>query len=258
MTQNSSIQPRVIGKALQTGMIFLAFLVANTKAGAAFQGVAGEALLVPFVLYDEANGINTTITITIPSKVGTAKIANEYTAPHTTPSNTPLPTNQLVVHWTFFNKDGVHLLDKILNMLPNTTHSLSWATIVKSIPELNGKPGYLLIQTDAGAHGEQADFNMFADASMSFKSGPASIPVMALSDGKDVLGGNPGPGNEVVGLCPNIQISPLSSGIRTGAANGSAPGRTMFTLPWEIKRSKWVNILYLASPRSSWSGMIVI
>ena len=75
------------------GLAVAAAIGFSGQANAIMEGVAGEGLLVPFVLFNSGNHferiaetINTLIEVTIPGSVGKDTIPNYYTAPHTTPT----------------------------------------------------------------------------------------------------------------------------------------------------------------------------
>ena len=229
----STLQTKIFKAALA-----LLFFCMNSAAYAIFQGSAGEALLVPLVLYDANTSTNTTISVTVPSRIGESLIPNEYTAPHTSPSDTNLPDTDVKIHWTFFNQYGVVMQDGYFLTMPNSIYILDWKSIA---PGQKGIPGYMLLQTEAGFHGEVADFNIFADAKFSMGSESTNIPVFPLADGTDAT--------EPVGNCfiegeneactytlfnPTSNpthnfVSPLSSGIKTGG-HANVTGETSFDL----------------------------
>ncbi len=216
-------------------IVTLTLTLSSTQAGAAFQGVAGEALLVPFVVYDPANGINTTVRIKIPAQVGVAMIPNELTAQHTTPSVTPVPppAEGWRIFVTFVDANGLERLDFMRDALPNSVITLDWGSVVDLIyPTLRGRPGYLVIQTESGHQGDQADFNMFGDALMTFSGRVATIPVLPMSDGADSTvtdaSEQPSLENQVINDSSGSldRVSPLASGILTGSGNDIIPGVT--------------------------------
>ncbi len=233
---------QTILKRLQV-VSFLMLTFSSTQTSAIFQGVAGEALLVPFVLYDDTHQINTTVEIIVPSKVGTAMIPNEFTAPHTTPMTTELPrSTPLNVRYAFYDRIGRHRLDAWLPALPDQILSLNWGSIINTFglrDRLNGEPGYLVIQPEAGWAGEQADFALSGDASLSFSSRLANIPVFALSNGADsgVESEQPSLGNEVVTPRPSIRVAPLASGVRTGIVDEDPRTVTSFDLYFGKRRA---------------------
>jgi hypothetical protein len=222
--------------------------------GAGLHSVAGEGLLVPFVLYDPAYAINTVVYITVPAGIWTDSIPNEQTAPHTSPGDISNPlVSPITLHWTFFDLDGKRLQDGKLQSVPNGITTLNWGTIA---PSQIGEPGYLIVQTELGAQGKEADANLFGDAFMSFGYRLADIPVLALADGEDAWpaganqneqGPNPVQGNEIVGRFPPSSMSglpaselhsPFSAGIRVGSADSDQPTITEFDLPFGRRSGK--------------------
>ncbi|UHD14527.1 hypothetical protein [Thiocapsa bogorovii] len=67
--------------------------VVSAPSYAVIAGPVGEALLIPLVAHggDQPLASNTIIQVTIPGTVGFDGIPNNFTAPHTTPTN-PGPT----------------------------------------------------------------------------------------------------------------------------------------------------------------------
>lgn len=271
----------------------LTLTLSSTQAGAAFQGVAGEALLVPFVVYDPANGINTTVRVKIPAQVGVAMVPNELTAQHTTPSLSPVPppAEEWRIVVTFFDANGLPRLDFIRDAVPNSVMTLEWGSLVDNYnPTLRGKPGYLVVQTESGQQGDEADFNMFGDALMTFSGRVATIPVLPMSDGADSAvtdaSEQPSLENQVINdssVAP-VRVSPLASGILTGSGSDSPVGdvkssfdltfgRRRLGLFWGIPQIGQVPYLYsrLWRPRQptllvvwndrhnpSWNGTLVM
>lgn len=216
------------------GILFVTFLLLfSSLAQAAFQGAAGEAVLVPFVMYDSSHGINTTIKITVPVGVYESRIPNEFTAPHTSPSGGDLSTQNTVnLRYIFFNESGEQLYDNYLEIYPDSIAQLNWGAVA---PFLSGTPGYLLLQTKNGFQGLAADYNIFADVTMTVGNRAVNIPTYALADGEDTIGGLPIEGsNEVLKDYPGsplyTSIYPLASGIRTGAIDEPKSKRTHFDL----------------------------
>jgi hypothetical protein len=217
------------GKRLLSFFFLLFF---NTNVHAIYQGSAGEAILIPLVIYDSTLSINTTISITIPDKIGVAQIPNEALAPHTSPADESLDPAAKKIHWIFYDHQGVELQDGYFNLTPNAIYTLDW----KNTGSLhNGKPGYVLLVTDAGYNGNDADFNIFAEAKLAIGLESTNIPVFGMADGLDsgltdqsscLVQGI----NEVCKNTPqpSYSFSPLSSGIQTGAIDET--GDTVFDL----------------------------
>jgi hypothetical protein len=188
--------------ALAAGM-FTALGGYTMSAHALIEGDAGEANLVPFVLWDDAllNGvvgdsdfsINTVIKITVPNTVGSKTIPNSYTACHTTPANTPgapscdpllvapigpdFPafaglnpaggTNR--IHWYFMNQNSVHLANGTFPVSADDVAVIDWGqTARKSGFDFNGTVGYMILVTDVTTKSPfpAANFAFFAEAWM--------------------------------------------------------------------------------------------
>jgi hypothetical protein len=223
------------GRLLSSFFLFFFF---NANLHAIYQGSAGEAILVPLVIYDSTLSINTTISITIPDKIGVAQIPNQALAPHTSPTEESLPPAAKKIHWIFYDHQGLRRQDGYFNLTPNAIYTLDW----KSTGSIqNGRPGFVLLVTDAGYNGDDADFNIFAEAKLSIGLESTSIPVFGMADGLDsgltdqsncLVQGL----NEVCKDTPQPSISsqtsysfsPLSSGILTG--KDGETGETVFDL----------------------------
>jgi len=196
----------------------------SPAAVAVYQGVAGEALLVPLAVVDTTRGVNTVINIKVPARIGPATIPNNHTAPHTSPSNVALPSGQQVtLHWYFLDKKGKLLVDSQVHPLPqqlfrfDLNRTLNGLGVLKI---LNKTPGYLVFTTESGAKGHDADFNMFGEARIYIHKAVGEIPVIAMADGADSPGSGltPTPGNEVVETGQGakvLAVSPLSAGMST-------------------------------------------
>jgi len=218
---------------------------------AIIEGAAGEALLVPFVLFDIPTSINTLVEVTVPSAVGTDTVPNFFTAPNTTPTNSPLvnetPDPDLGdigaytagIHVYFFDAQSNELFNKELPTSPDDFLLINWGDLVARYkPTLAGTPGYMVITNHKGAGkwNDAASFSMFGDAYMVFPLVfgfiDAKIPVLPMSDGADLLAGATPPSvqNNVV-FNPNGSIaaaSPLASGMRTNTSDGVLNDYTLF------------------------------
>ncbi len=220
---------------------------------AAIQGVPGEALLVPFVLYaDGAQGnrsVNTYIALTAPAIIGQDTVFNQYTAPNTTgsgsytmPAGTVTDTGDhnklgLTYHWFFFDATSKHIINQEGILTPNDVDTIDWADTAETLAGntlLDGTPGYMVITTNAPVSATPpgsvaANFVMFGDATMHFNGVTgeyAYIPVMAMADGVDGDFANvPMLGDEVlynaISGVPS-QVSPVVTGIRMN--NGDQDG----------------------------------
>lgn len=176
--------------AIAAGM-FTTLAGASMSANAMIVGDAGEANLVPFVVWDDAilddaadtvTSINTIVKITVPGAVGNKTIPNRFTAIHTTPTNGSFAVPGLNVppftglqsahtakiHWYFLDQKSVHRLDGTIPVTPNDSAVIDWGAVVKASgiqPQLNGTVGYLVLTTETASTGvADADFAFFAEA----------------------------------------------------------------------------------------------
>ncbi|MFA6064096.1 MAG: hypothetical protein WC736_16015 [Gallionella sp.] len=189
---------------------------------------AGEANLVPFVIWDSnpgaANhpgfgpiGINTVVKLTVPSAVGNDVIPNYYTAPWTSPTNgsnlipgpqtPPAFAGTKTIHWFFLNKDSKHVANGILTVTPDDVVVFDWGAKARQQGIQNvvdGVPGYLVFTTEAASTGlSAADFSFFAEAWM-------------ISGLKLGLVPPPGQTGGVIGLVDaKIPVIPMSDGADT-------------------------------------------
>ena len=247
---------------------------------ALIQGSAGEALLVPFVVYDtvdslpgSADVVNTIIELTIPGTVGLDTIPNHYTASHTTPQyvqpltsppvlggilydNPALTPND--IHWFFFDHRSGHLLNGSIPVSPDLYFSFNWGDIVKARnPSLIGEKGYLIFGTHKAQGHAAADFSFFGDAHLVFTPDStrplvkvaADIPVLPMNDGVDtpaqLASQRPTVDNQVIYDAAGIpsQASPLISGMRTNWSDG-IQNVTSFDLALSDRRSPTLHVFW--------------
>lgn len=211
-------------------------------------------------------GINTAVKITVPQTVGNDVIPNFFTATHTTPTNDPncvppgdvnnpgceqpadpdlVPSN--LVHWFFLDQNSIHRLNGTIPVTPDDVAVIDWGATVRKNGkqgELDGRPGYLVLTTEAGARGNDADFSFFTEGWMFigvdsfFAVDPgttggviglvdALVPTLAMNDGADdraQLGTEvPSLANSVIEIGVNLSVkaSPLVTGIRTNWSDGN-------------------------------------
>ena len=219
---------------------------------AIIEGAAGEALLVPFVIYDDVAGVNTIVELTVPGSVGLDTIPNNFTASHSTPTGhaintknpalTPSPSADPVansgIHWYFFNKRSEHLDSGTIPVTADDFIQFDWGQVVRNNGNsFNQVEGYLVFGTEkaasdigqpAGGHAA-ANFSFFGDAylvvnniNIPFGLVDAKIPVLPMNDGVDA------PGQTKVTVDNQVlyhgtevmQVSPLISGMRTVWSDG--------------------------------------
>jgi hypothetical protein len=240
--------------AIAAGM-FTALAGASLSAHAIIEGDAGEANLVPFVLWDDQIvgvprdgaaqpfGINTVVKITVPMSVGNKTIPNRWTAQHTTPTNGGFPTpvgpehpadpDIKQIHWAFLDQRSIHQANGIINVTPDDVAIIDWGDTVRRTgnrTRLNGVPGYLLLTTETGWRGGAADFSFFAEAWMimglKFEEEPgggtiglldAKIPVLPMADGADAPAvTKPSVNNQVIVRARGLNGNPVASPLISG------------------------------------------
>jgi hypothetical protein len=221
-------------------------------------GSAGEALLVPLVVWSENQ--NTIIEVETPASVGWEDVANLYTAPWTTPTNaaltltpadpdltkTPDKTPRASIHWFWFDQYSDHKADDALPVTPDDIVQLNWKDLAGN--NFRDKLGYMVIVDDkAYSTGAPATFSMFGDAWL-VGNIETPIPVLPLNDGQDVAGVGPTNLNNVVygksatGNTPPT-VSPMISGMRTSLSDGNMTDKTVFDMK--------------LSPRTAWSLHVI-
>lgn len=239
---------------------------------AIIEGAAGEALLVPFVLFDSVTSINTLIEVTVPSSVGLDTVPNFFTAPNTTPTNvnpvgiTPDPDlgpawpaagnySTAGLHVYFFNERSEEKFNTRVPTSPDDFMLINWGDFVlRQKPALDGQKGYIVITNDKGNGNwnDAADFSMFGDAYMVFPLGfgfiDTKIPVLPMSDGADTIGAPPTVRNNVVHKPNSVGIqavSPLSSGMRTNTSNGALQEFTLFDLTMSNRFAPTLHVIWV-------------
>jgi hypothetical protein len=241
----------------------------SLPAQAILTGVAGEALLVPLVVWedDDINDLNTLIEIEIPSDIGHEDVANIWTAPNTTSAGDMImaydpavfvkqsaggddrPYN--AIHWFWFNHRSVHQRDLMVPVTPNDVVSINWRDA--SGEDFEGALGYMVIVNEAARTGASAQFPMFGNAWLVNDRNTeieSEIPVLALADGEDTT---PYPvwGNHVIydGGIPS-QVSPLASGMLTNYANGSLGDYAIFDMLLADLDEKAYHVIWLDANRA--------
>jgi len=191
-------------KLLLASGVATALAAASMPSYAIIEGTAGEALLVPFVLYSNPVGdisilpdidepsINTIITVTTPSAIGKDTIPNFFTAPSTTPTNPGPPVTEQkdpdltrvsknsnaqedyveALHLFFFDQKSVEAFNISIPTSADDFSVINWGDMVeKYAPYLRGVKGYVVITNDKETTPgwkwrDAARFTMFGDAFM--------------------------------------------------------------------------------------------
>jgi hypothetical protein len=239
-----------IGKIALAVVLCLAGYAASVQAIS--QGEPGEALLVPYVLYDSTNQINTMIGITVPSTLGTdpTQIERDNTAypwPGFTTAYdeedsdcdlTGAPDSTLAtgtISWWFFNDIGTIQHEGVINTGCDDFVPIDWGAVVNAsiIPALDGMLGFMLIANNAATTGtDDPEFTMYADVAVvrgNWQSA-AFIPVVPMPDSPT----NDGPlqgVNEIVytGGQPS-SYSPLTGGMGLDNDDGTADDTVRFDM----------------------------
>jgi hypothetical protein len=228
-------------------------------------GAAGEALLVPLVVYGGLGTsfdpfVNTVIRVTIPSTVGFDTIPNEFTAPHTTPTNpgpTLFPADKDLaggnyIHWYWFDKRSLHRLNRKVKVTADDVVEINWR--YEAGTAWVDQAGYMIIGTEAARSGAAANFAMYGDAWLLFDD-PTTVrtftayqPVLPMSDGADGPQGTPVSVDDQVkytaGGIPR-NASPLISGMRTNRSDGDLSDATVWDLALSDRTFPTIQVIWL-------------
>jgi hypothetical protein len=251
-------------------------------ANAIIEGAAGEALLVPFVLFDGNDpnlnptgvNINTLIEVTVPASVGQDTVPNFFTATNTTPTNLgalEFPPAEALgapgafeagIHLYFFDKDSIERCDIEIPTSPDDFILINWGDVVqKNCQYLNGVAGYVVITNQKTklrtsptyyplGDRSAAQFAMMGDAFMVWPVGlgliDTKIPVLPMTDGLDpAVGGVPTPDNQVVFNLGKMNVSPLAAGMRTNISNGLPGDYTLFDLTVSNRFAPTLHVIWV-------------
>jgi hypothetical protein len=211
---------------------------AYMPANAIIQGAAGEAYLIPVVVYDQDTGINTIIQVTVPGSIGLETVPNDFTALNTAPTNADLgltPVDQDLgtkegdygneLHWAFFDKNSKHVCDNSFPVSPNDFAAINWGDVVTGggcNGDVEGQAGYMVLtnqNTWASGGLEAAEYAFFAEAYLTNGEIASKIPALPMTDGADAADCVPTPADSVCYDLDEMNVSPLISGMRTNASN---------------------------------------
>jgi len=231
-------------------------------------GIAGEGLLIPLTIWDDAtrNNLNTLIEIEVPASIGWEDAANIYTAPNTTPTNADLsmgfnkdvftPTVQdgntkyvNKIHWFVFDRWSDHERNDEVTVTPDIVVQLNLHDMLPNVGYA-GVPFYTVITNEIGykkAGKENAQFSMFGDAWLVNDNGfEAEIPVLPLADAADTTT-YPVWGDHII-YQPNgipAQVSPLASGNLSNYADGVMGDFTVFDIPLSTNDAITYHVFWL-------------
>ncbi|MBK5967070.1 hypothetical protein CCR95_24125 [Thiocystis minor] len=261
MTQN--FKKLAIAAGVSVGMAAL-----SMPSHASIMGAAGEALLVPLVVYatPAISGYyaNTFVQVSTPGAIGFDDVPNIFISPNTTPTNAdatlfPLDADLQsattgILHWYWFDHRSIHRLDKPLRVTPNDVVTIDWYQASRPSTKYDGQAGYMVVGTETARRGEAANFNMFGEAWLAMDvvgvdgfneagASLATVPVYPMSDGAD--GDFLTLQDSVIykGGIPN-QVSPLIAGVRTNRSDG-IPDLTAFDMTLLTRTQPSMHVVWL-------------
>ncbi len=267
-------------KTVAASSVAASLAALSGPASALIEGSAGEALLVPFALYDSGQDapvfipeINTLVEVTVPAQVGFDTIPAFFTAPNSTPTNANdslLPNEPALglrgdftagVHLYAFNARSVEVFNTEIPTSPDDFIMINWGDfVVNNAPFLDGEKVYLVItneKTDPTYYPfgwlDDARFAMMGDAFMVWNPVPGiglidtKIPVLPMSDGANEFGDVPTTQDNVVFNSDGsiAAVSPLASGMRTNLSNGVAGDFTLFDLTMSNRFAPTLHVIWV-------------
>jgi hypothetical protein len=216
-------------------------------------GEPGEALLVPLVIYDSAQQVNTLVGITVPLELGKDPVQEEQAdgdftgSGYTTAAQEGATVCDLadptvasgVIHWYFFNDVGALQAQNTLTTGCDDFVAFDWGATVQSahLAGVDGQYGFLVFVNQAATDGSNgAEFAMYGDAAIiqgTWESA-AFVPVAPLTDSTD--GTSLQQGVDEVRYTGNVpsSYSPLTAGIPLDNGNGSTSETARFDLRYFI------------------------
>lgn len=244
-------------------------------------GIAGEGLLIPLTIWDDAdrNNLNTLIEIEVPASIGHEDAANIYTAPNTTPTNANLSmgfnkdvfTPVVVggntkyinkIHWFVFDRWSEHERNDEVIVTPDDVVQLNFRNMMPN-SFYAGVPFYTVITNEIGhkmAGKADAQFSMFGDAWLVNDNGfEAEIPVLPLADAADTTT-FPVWGDHII-YQPNgipAEVSPLASGNLSNFADGTMGDFGVWDIPLSTGNALTYHVFWLDLIRDSdWADVEV-
>ena len=202
---------------------------ASGAAQAITLGEPGGALLVPYVIYDSTEQVNTMVGVTVGDSVPTGQFTTVQGEGSACSSS-----NQL--HWYFFSVKSVHLADGAVTVSCNDFSRFDWGYVVtnpsRPFPSLDGVPGYLVLSSNSARSDDAvSEFTLYGSAYLiqGDWASEAYIPVLPLRDSTESAydevkykGGIP------------YQVNPLQAGMPL-ANNADVAGR--FSLRYFVDES---------------------
>jgi hypothetical protein len=244
-------------KLALTAGVTAALAAGSMSAHAIIQAVPGGGQLVPLFFFSSKDigfgaGANTVVKVIVPKSVGVDTLT-EYLNPTLTAAFSVQDFNTITakptqatfpykdqgnfIHWTFLNAISQHVVNGEIRVTPEDVLVFDAKGLLQNKYEWDGAVGYLVLQTkksyDVPAEG--ADFAFAADAWLTTPGTvtptAVNIPTLPLADGPDVttypttfnnIISKPVADSPLVNMYPIV--SPIVSGIRTGAVPTSKPG----------------------------------
>lgn len=244
----------------------------SLPAHAIVTGIAGEALLVPLVIWDDDRGgvadvdLNTLIEIEVPASIGWEGVANTWTAKHSTPTFVPLKGvddfNKDVfkpvvvggntryvnkVHWFLYDERSVEVANDDFPVTPDDVYQINFRDLMGG--DLEGLPMYMVFVNENSYQNpdQGAQFAMFGDAWL--VNGPVGtlqvqIPVLPMNDGPDTTDYPVYEDNVVYPGGGYPDVSPFASGNLLNYADGVFQGVTVFDLPLSTPNAVTYHIMW--------------
>jgi hypothetical protein len=245
----------------KTGPIALKTLLAASVLAMGYTTTAqaldpGEAVLVPYVVYDSAKQVNTLIGITIPSTLGNDPTqieeggaahsgsgfttANQEGATDCDLTGAPDSTNATgSISWWFLDNLGSIQHEGIINTGCDDFVALDWGSEAGSsgISSLNGMVGFIILANNSATFGSSdPEFAMYADAAVVTGNwtSAAFIPTFPMTDSTSNSSFEQGI-NEIIytGGQPT-QYSPLTSGMGLDNDDGTANDTARFDMRYYL------------------------
>jgi hypothetical protein len=223
------------------------------------QGEPGEALLVPYVVYDSVDNINTLIGLTVPSTLGLDPNQTERggsanagtgfaTAPQENSTDCDLPgapnnTEETGnISWWFFDTTGIIQYEGVMPTGCDDFVPFDWGTEVGSsgINALDGMSGFLIFGNTSATFGTfDPAFGLYGDAAVIHGNweSAAYIPVLPLANSGNTTPLRQGVREIVYTGGQPISFSPLTSGVGLDNDDGAADDTVSFDMRYFLDPS---------------------
>lgn len=243
----------------------------SLPAQAKVTGIAGEALLVPLVIWDDDRpnpgfDLNTLIEIEVPASIGWEAVANTWTAMHSTPTFDPLKGvdnfdkavwTEVVaggnttwvnkIHWFVYDKYSQEVANDEFKITPDDVYQINFRDLMGGDGE--GVPFYMVFVNEGSYQNpaQGAKFSMFGDAWL--VNGPngnmqIQIPVLPMNDGPDTTAYPVFADNVVYPGGGFPLVSPFAAGNLMNYANGEFGGVSVFDVPLSTPNDVTYHVLW--------------